>query len=100
MNFVVVRNCSIFTSMKIYPAICNYSLFLKMGGKFEFTRDVPSPLGSEPIDLEKRRKSLESKRRRRKDEVEDAVELERLHGKNEGRVFSKQIIAEVVKETR
>lgn len=78
MNFVLVRNCSIFVSVKIYPALCNYSLFREMGGRFRFTREVPSALGP-PIDFESRRKSFQMKKKRRKD-ADDELELEALNG--------------------
>lgn len=47
-----------------------------MGGKFQFSRDVPS-IGA-PIDFENRRRSHEIKRQRRKKEKND-FELEKLH---------------------
>lgn len=46
-----------------------------MNGKFKFTREVPNPIGG-PINFENRRKSFETKRKRRK---EDEHELETLH---------------------
>lgn len=76
VNFILIRNCSIFASVKIYPAICNYSLFKKMNGKFKFTREVPPVLGTK-IDFEKRRKSSDSMKKRKKDGND--FELETLH---------------------
>lgn len=75
-NFILIRNCSIFASIKIYPAICNYSLFKKLKGKFKFTRDVPSAIGPS-IDFESRRRSTETKRRLK--EKANGFELEELH---------------------
>lgn len=62
VNLILIRNCSIFMSIKVYPAICNYSLFKRMGGKFEFTREVPSPVGP-PVDFERRASARVSARR-------------------------------------
>lgn len=39
LNFILIRNCLIFLAVKLYPSLCNYSLFRKMGGKFQFERD-------------------------------------------------------------
>lgn len=55
----------------------NYSLFKKMGGKFEFTREVPSPIGPS-IKFENRRKSFETKTKRKKLEKNE-YELEKLN---------------------
>ena len=68
VNLILIRNCSIFCSVKIYPAICNYSLFKKMKGKFKFTREVPTAISYE------NRKSLTFPRRREKKENEFELE--------------------------
>ncbi|CRL07557.1 CLUMA_CG020522, isoform A [Clunio marinus] len=84
LNFVLIRNCSIFASVKIYPAICNYSLFRKLGGKFEFTREVPSPIGPN-IDFESRRRSSDIKKKRRKDGEDfemETLQTVQIHRKN------------------
>lgn len=80
LNFIMLRNCSIFCSIKFYPAICNYSLFKKMGGKFQFSRDVPSVIGP-PVDFESKRKSFETKGKRQKKGEANEFELEQLHKK-------------------
>lgn len=56
-----------------------------MKGKFKFTREVPSPIGG-PINFESRRKSLETKRKRKK---EDEHEMEKLHTVKVESEFSK-----------
>lgn len=61
VNLILIRNCSIFASVKLYPAICSYSLFKKMNGKFKFSRDVPSII-SRPKDTATKRKSFEKLR--------------------------------------
>lgn len=76
-NFILVRNCSIFVSVKLYPAICNYSLFRKLDGKFEFTREVPQ---RDTTEFQNKRKSFESKKSRNKIE-ENHFELETLNKK-------------------
>lgn len=40
INLILIRNSAIFLVVKIYPALCNYSLFRKMGGEFRFNREV------------------------------------------------------------
>lgn len=40
VNLILIRNCLIFLAVKSYPSLCNYSLFRKMGGKFQFERDL------------------------------------------------------------
>lgn len=81
INLILIRNCSIFASVKLYPAICNYSLFKKLNGKFKFTRDVPPVLGS-PIDFQNKRKSFDEKKKKLKDGNE--FELETLHKNKNG----------------
>lgn len=89
LNFILVRNCSIFVSIKIYPSICNYSLFKDLGGKFTFTRDVPQLLRNSPRTFE--RKSLpeselielrRSRRSKNKENLENVHELQQLKPKN------------------
>lgn len=46
-----------------------------MNGKFEFTREVPSPIGP-PMDFESRRHSHQKKKLKNK---KDEYELEALH---------------------
>jgi hypothetical protein len=79
-NFILVRNCTIFVSVKIYPAVCNYSYFKVNGGTFTFTREVPQFLRSSPRTFD--RKSFDEKRRRRsknkRDNLEDVHELKEL----------------------
>lgn len=74
VNLILIRNCSIFVSIKLYPAICNYSLFKRMGGKFEFTREVPSPVGP-AVDFERRASARVSARKI----AENGHELEALN---------------------
>lgn len=83
VNMILIRNCSIFVSVKVYPLICNYSLFKKMNGKMEFTREVPTALGG-PVNFENnRRKSLEKKNKRLRDKKNEH-ELEVLNKKSNG----------------
>jgi hypothetical protein len=84
MNFVLVRNCTIFVSIKAYPAVCNYSLFKKMGGVFSFTREVPQLLKNSPRTFE--RKSIE---------VEDGGDGEGVRRSSSSRKSRKEQLAEV-----
>lgn len=98
MNFVMVRNCSIFASIKFYPAVCNYSFFRDVGGKFSFSRDIPQLLRNSPKTFERRSERIESKRisrKKEKQETENVHELQELKPKEnfEGK---KQEILEVV----
>jgi hypothetical protein len=79
VNLILIRNCSIFVSVKFYPAICNYSLFKKLNGKFEFTRDVPLALPfRNSTNFESPRRSHNAKKvSKRNGSVE--VELEALN---------------------
>ncbi|XP_070501479.1 uncharacterized protein [Chironomus tepperi] len=69
MNFVMVRNCSIFASVKFYPAICNYSYFRDVGGKFTFSRDIPQLLRSSPKTFERRNESRRVSKRKGKERL-------------------------------
>ncbi|CAG9810538.1 unnamed protein product [Chironomus riparius] len=98
MNFVMVRNCSIFASIKFYPAICNYSYFRDVGGKFTFSRDIPQFLRNSPKTFERRSQYAERRRiskMKEKRETENVHELQVLKPKEkfEGK---KQEILEVV----
>jgi len=98
MNFVMVRNCSIFASIKFYPAVCNYSYFRDVGGKFTFSRDIPQFLRNSPKTFERRSLNTESKRiskMKEKRETENVHELQVLKPKEnfEGK---RQEILEVV----
>lgn len=96
VNLILIRNCSIFVSVKIYPAICNYSLFKKLNGNFEFTRDVPSALPfREPIDFERRRRSQYEKKISRRNESLQ-LEMESLNKEKDNENLSSENILEVV----
>lgn len=51
-NWILVRNAAIFLAVKIYPALCNYSLFRKLGGEFRFHREVKTSRRRRKEDLD------------------------------------------------
>jgi hypothetical protein len=85
INLILIRNCSIFVSFKIYPAICNYSLFRKLDGKFKFTREVPS--ATNPKNVDNRNRYFKTKQ----NQNEENLELEILN-KKESKMSSEQKI--------
>lgn len=75
VNLILIRNCSIFASVKLYPAICCYSLFKKMNGKFQFSREVPSIISREKSFTSKQ-KSFEERKKKLKQHEEEAESFE------------------------
>lgn len=92
VNFILIRNCSIFSSVKLYPAICNYSLFKKLGGKFAFTRETPTV---DPNEVESRRQSANARRKDKK--AAEEFELEELNKHNSNGIMTE---VRVVKDRR
>jgi hypothetical protein len=78
VNLILIRNCSIFASVKIYPAVCNFSLFRRMNGRFEFSRDVPNPIGP-PIDFNKRKNHKHNKKKKYAESNHTELELEAFY---------------------